>query len=292
MLIPSLLWTLVAGIYGSMVGSFLNVIIYRLPRDSLSIHRPKRSFCPACGTSIHWFDNLPIISYFKLRGQCRYCGGRISFQYPLVEILTFCLFALLTFKEIPGILEIGPHRLQNLGIFVVHLCVVSIVVVVTFIDLELQIIPDEITFSGMLIAPFACALMPLLQADSWFFGLLDSLNPHLASFLSSVGGALVGGGTLLLVGVLGKACLKRDALGLGDIKLMFFMGGLFGFEGALIIFFLGCAVGSLIGVPFRLLTKKQEIPFGPFLSFGVLMVVFMKSEILVFILVTWPSLFR
>ena len=290
MLVPVLLWSMVAGIYGSMVGSFLNVVIYRLPRESLSIARPRRSFCPACGTSISWFDNLPIISYFRLGGQCRFCGVKISIQYPLVEMLTFLLFFLLTFKEVRGILEIGPHRLQLTGIYVVHLCVVAVVVVVTFIDLELQIIPDEITFSGMFLAPLACALMPLLQEDSAFF--IYSLNPHLASFISSLGGALVGGGTLLLVGLIGKAALKRDALGLGDVKLMFFLGGLFGFEGALIIFFLGCAVGSLIGVPFRLLTKKQEIPFGPFLSFGAVMVVFFKTEILEFFLVTWPSLFR
>ncbi len=288
MLLPLLFWSFAALVFGAMVGSFLNVLIYRLPRDSLSIVRPKRSFCPVCGYAIPWYDNLPVYSYLRLAGQCRSCGSRISFRYPLVEALTALLFFSLTLREATGFLEIGPDRFTHLGVLFVHFYAASLMVVITFIDLEFQIIPDELTLSGAVLAPLLCALLPVLQQDSFLFA--ASLNPHAAAFLSSLSGALLGGGTLLLVGILGKAVLKRDALGLGDVKLMFFVGGLLGCEGALIVFFAGCAVGSLVGVPLRLLTGKREIPFGPFLAFGVLLVLFFKPEIWHFAGVTWPGI--
>ncbi|MFH2001911.1 MAG: prepilin peptidase [Planctomycetota bacterium] len=278
----------IAGVFGAMVGSFLNVFIYRLPRETLSVNKPRRSFCPLCGNAIPWYDNIPVISYFFiLSGKCRFCGSIISFRYPFVEILTLFLFAGLTLQEFDGAYGIGDIGLSGFAIWLVHLFLISAALVVTFIDLEFQIIPDEITYSGALLSPVICALLPKLQAESSLC--LEIWNPHLAGFISSLGGAFVGGGTLFFIGILGKAFLKREALGMGDVKYMIFVGGLLGWEGALLVFFLGCATGSLIGLPVRMLTGRQEIPFGPLLSLGVLLVIFFRSEMMDFLLVTWPS---
>jgi leader peptidase (prepilin peptidase)/N-methyltransferase len=280
-------WSFMGGVFGAVVGSYLNVIIYRLPREALTVGRPRRSYCPACGKFIPWYDNLPILSYLRLEGCCRYCGGRISSRYLWVEILTFLLFAALTFRWAPILLETGPDRLQWFGIYFLFLYLIATAIVVTFIDLEFKIIPNEITYLGMILAPLICTLLPRLQSESRLF--FPALNPNLAGLLSSLGGGLVGGGTLLVVGYLGKRILKREALGMGDVKLMFFVGGVFGWEGGLIVFFLGCLFGSLVGIPFRVLTGKQEIPFGPFLSLGLLVQVFFASEIMEFLIDRWPK---
>ena len=113
-------WSLVAAVFGAMVGSFLNVIIYRLPRESLAVNRPRRSFCPSCGSSIHWYANIPILSYIALSGQCRYCGAPISFRYPFVEALTLILFFLVALKEVGGILDGSQERYMLLGVLLVR----------------------------------------------------------------------------------------------------------------------------------------------------------------------------
>jgi leader peptidase (prepilin peptidase)/N-methyltransferase len=283
-------WSVVAGVFGAMVGSFLNVIIYRLPRESLAVNKPRRSFCPSCGSAIPWYDNIPILSFLSLGGHCRHCGAAIPFRYPFVEALTLVLFALLALKEVGPVLDGGPGKYALLAVLLVHLLVIAVTIAVTFIDLEFQIIPNEITFSGILFAPILSLFLPSLHHDSCLF--FESLNPHLAGLISSLAGAAVGGGTLYAVGLLGRLMLKREALGLGDVKYMMVVGGLFGADGVLLVFFIGCALGSLVGVPFRLITGRREIPFGPFLSLGVLLLVFFRPEILHFILHTWPEWFR
>lgn len=286
-----LFWTVVGGIFGALVGSFLNALIYRLPRASLSVFRPKRSFCPDCGSAIVWYDNLPVVSFVLLNGSCRSCGARISIQYPFVEVLTAVLYACLTYTLVWDLLEGGGGSLQLYGAYVLHLYFIAALVAVTFIDMEFQIIPDEINYSGMIIALLACAAFPALQEQSRLYQYLASgMNSHIASLLSSLSGALAGGGALLLVGYLGKVILKREALGMGDVKLMFFVGAMFGWEGVLWVFILGCALGSLVGVPYRIVTGKREIPFGPFLSSGALLVLFFQGAIRDFIFVTWPRL--
>jgi len=203
----------------------------------------------------------------------------------LVEALTSILFVCLTIGHAPDIINSGSERLQLLGIYIIQMYMLATVLVVTFIDLDFKIIPDEITYSGIVAAPLACALLPGLQENSSLF--IEALNAHLAGLISSLGGALVGGGTLLAVGWIGKAALKKEALGMGDVKFMAFVGGMFGWEGVLMVFVAGCAAGSIVGVPYRLITGKHEVPFGPFLSLGVVTVIFFRAEIIE-LLEEWP----
>jgi leader peptidase (prepilin peptidase)/N-methyltransferase len=196
-------------------------------------------------------------------------------------------FACLVLVKDPELTAAGVVRFEQFFIYVIYFFVLAALIAVTFIDLEFQIIPDEITYTGSLLAPLACTIFPFFQQNSAAF--LTSLEPHLAGLLSSLAGAMLGGGTLYAVGWLGKAILRREALGMGDVKLMVFVGGMFGIEGVLLVFFLGCALGSIVGIPLRALTGKQEIPFGPFLSFGVLLVMFFETQLMNFILVTWPE---
>lgn len=284
----SIFGCIVAGIFGAMVGSFLNVFIYRLPRETLSVNKPRRSFCPVCGNAIPWYDNLPIISYFLiLSGKCRFCGTAISLRYPFVEALTLVLFVILTYQKFDGAYGMSDIGLNGFAVWLIFLFLIASTVVVTFIDLEFQIIPDEITCTGALLSPIFCALLPEIQQESSLA--FAEWNPHLAGFVASLGGAFTGGGALLLVAWTGRALLKREALGMGDVKYMIFVGALLGWEGVLLVFFLGCALGSVIGLPFRMLTGKREIPFGPFLSLGVLLVIFFRQELLDFLLITWPE---
>jgi len=286
-------WIICAGMFGAVVGSFLNALIYRLPRESLSVAQPKRSFCPVCGKTIPWYDNLPIISYILLSGRCRFCGTRISLRYPLIEALTSSLFICLALAEKEQIFGYDPDRWRFVCIYILHLYFIAAAIAVTFIDIDFQIIPDEITFSGAIAAPIVCVIFPELQQHSGLHKLVvEYMNPHVASLISSIGGAVVGGGSLMIVGVLGKMILKKEALGMGDVKLMAFFGGFFGLECVLLIFFLGCAFGSVVGVPMRLLAKKQEIPFGPFLSIGAVLILFFREDIYDFICNKWLPLTR
>lgn len=281
---------IVAGIFGAMVGSFVNVLIYRLPRESLTVNKPRRSFCPACGTAIAWYDNIPILSYLRLAGKCRGCGTGISLRYPMVEILTALLFAGLVWVKEPANMEAQLSWGIHLGTYLVYFYVLAVIVAVTFIDLDFQIIPDELTYSGMAIALIASLLLPSLHEECGFY--LESLNPHLAGGLSALAGALLGGGTLYLVGVVGRVALKREALGMGDVKYMIFMGGILGAEGVLLVFFIGCALGSVVGLPVRFISGRREIPFGPFLSAGVVLLLFFRNELFGFFLETWPEWIR
>jgi len=288
--IPVYLEAVFAGAFGAVLGSFLNVLIYRLPRESLSPNHPRRSLCPACGAAIPWFDNIPVLSYLRLSGKCRACGARISLRYPLVEAATALLFAVWILVREGGY-DVEPTAGHwRLLYHLIHFYLFAVVIAVTFIDLDFQIIPDEITYSGMAAAPILCALVPGLQEYSFFF--CPRFEPHLASFLSSLAGGAAGGGSLWLVGLLGKAALRRDALGLGDVKYMAFMGAMVGAEGVLLVFFLGCALGSVVGLPLRLVKGRREIPFGPFLSLGVVLVLFFRTEMLEFLTKTWPEWVR
>ena len=292
--VPFLFLCIAAVLFGAVLGSFLNVLIYRLPRESLSILRPLRSYCPACGTPIPWYDNLPVISYVRLQGLCRRCGCPIPARYLLVEILTAGLVLALAFREGPGLLDRTGPLLVRWCVFGVHLYLTAVLVVTAFIDLEFRIIPDEITVTGMVLGPPVCLLLPALQARSGLFSLAaaQGLNPHLAALCSSLGGLLVGGGGLLLVGFLGRLLLRRDALGMGDVKFMAFAGAFLGWEGALLVFFLGCAAGSVVGLPLRLAFGRREIPFGPFLALGWVWVLHFQEAMVRFLTVKWPEIVR
>jgi len=280
----------IAGCFGAVIGSFLNVVIYRLPRESMTISKPTRSFCPSCGHSITWYENVPIISYLVLGGRCRACRQVISWRYPVVEGLCLLLFMALTFHEFDGLVTGGPQQIQLIAVYLCHLVLVMVALVVTFIDLEFQIIPNEINYGGVVIALILSPILPLLHShESLFSSLQGTMPAWSASLVTALVGAVVGASALLLVGIVGKWIFKKDAMGLGDVKFMAFMGAVFGWGGALTIFLLGCLVGAVVGLGYKLATRNQEIPFGPFLSVGMLVFMFFREEVYHFMFQTWPG---
>lgn len=317
---------LVLGLFGACVGSFLNVVIFRLPREDLSIAKPARSFCPRCRRLIPWHENVPILAWVLLGGRCRGCRGEIGVRYLLVEVLTAFLFGWWGRR----FLTLGIPGAEGIGLLAIGLLLIAICIVVTWIDIDWRIIPDEITITGMFAGPLLAAAVPRLHDSSWLFGRLLSagLERHLAAFASALVGLVVGGGTLWVVGVLGRVLFKpkeggeaTDAMGFGDVKFMAGVGALLGAESVLLVFFAGCVGGSfggvgnwLIGLPevlrevgrharrhgrsrrFTVGTamrlgwrRRRFIPFGPFLSAGVLAVFFWRGEMVRFLLHDWPA---
>jgi len=240
-----LLFSICSFILGAVVGSFLNVCICRLPRDESVVSPP--SHCPGCGYLIRWYDNIPLLSYLMLRGRCRGCGERISPRYPLVELLNALLSLALY-------LRFGP-TLAFCVLFV--LC--SALVAITFIDLEHQIIPDEISLSGIVLG-FVASFF--LAGHGW---------------LNSLLGILLGGGSLLLVAYGYQLLTGKEGMGGGDIKLLAMMGAFLGWRSIPFIIFVSSLAGSLIGISLMLIQKKDSklaIPFGPYLALGALLYVF------------------
>jgi leader peptidase (prepilin peptidase)/N-methyltransferase len=235
-----------AGLLGAVVGSFLNVVAYRLPRGE-SLSKP-RSRCPGCGTQIRAYDNIPILSWLFLRGRCRDCGEPISSRYPLVEAGTAVLCALVVVVK-------GVEWEALLGIVFVLL-----LVPISLIDLETRIIPNKLTYPGCLIAIAIVAAFAL-----------DELPEHL------IAGAAAGG--FLLV----AAIVKPAGMGMGDVKLAAMMGLFLG-RAVGPAMFAGLIAGSLIGavIMARHGTKegrKMTIPFGPYLALGGLVGLFFGGEI-------------
>jgi len=249
---------LIVFIFGAVVGSFLNVCIYRIPRN-LSIITPS-SRCPSCNIPIRPWDNIPIVSFILLGGKCRYCSAKISPRYPLVEALNAGMYVAVLWR-------------YGLGWdFAVYCALNSALVVITFIDLDFQIIPDTITLSGIPMGLFAGSFFlpdPFLRATA-------------LGFTSSLVGLLAGGGLYYLVAV-----LSRGGMGGGDIKLMAMVGALMGWKAVLLTTFLGSLTGSVIGLflmIFKGKGRKAKIPFGPFLALGTLITLFFGQEILIWYL--------
>jgi leader peptidase (prepilin peptidase)/N-methyltransferase len=287
-------FTIVASaVLGSIFGSFANVVIYRLPREGLSITKPKYSFCPKCGKSIRWYDNIPIVSYFILAGKCRYCKGKISPRYIVVEALSAFLFAY------------AAHRFAvkgDWGEFAVAAALCEALLICAFIDAEFRIIPDAIDIPGIAFAPIISFLVPSFIVSDFAktvqkLGLAYSpALPYSAydramAAAASVFGILTAAALTYAVGVLGKAVFKKEAMGFGDVKLMGMIGGFLGWQNAIVGFFLGCVVGAVVGVTLILTARRRDphIPFGPFLAIGAVIVLFHSKEILHFFLVTYPA---
>ena len=228
-----------AFIFGLILGSFLNVCIYRVPLHQ-SIVFPV-SHCCSCKKPIAFYDNIPLVSFFVLRGACRHCKAAISYQYPIVEFLT-------------GLLSLACMIKWGIGFsYAVSLAFCSALIVVTFIDLQHQIIPDVISLPGII-----CGL------------LLSLIIPSL-SFLDSLLGAALGGGSLLIVAGAYYLLTRQEGMGLGDVKLLAMMGAFLGWRSILFIIMLGSFTGALVGVVLMIKKKKDRryaIPFGPFLSLG------------------------
>jgi len=250
--------------FGACVGSFLNVCIYRIPRDE-SVVKP-RSHCPHCGTMIPWYLNIPVLSWLCLRGKCASCKGPISFRYTLVELLTALLFLAVFMKWAT------PHAIHMLPItqpFIVpvYWLFLAGLILGTFVDFEHFIIPDSVTIGGMLVGPILCALVPSLQSqDVWWRGLLSSCI-----------GLATGFGLLYAVAWIGEKAFKKEAMGFGDVKLMGAIGAFLGWQATLFTVFLSSLLGSICGLLLIALggaKMQSRIPFGPYLSAAAMIWVF------------------
>ena len=282
------LWVF-SGLFGLVVGSFLNVCIFRLPRNCMSIVKP-RSRCPKCLNWIAWYDNFPVVSWTLLGGKCRYCKNPISIRYTLVELLTGALFLYAGRRALYGVHD--PSWPQAVG-FALECWLLGAMIVCTFIDLEFRILPDEITLSWVVIGLAASAAFPFLHGWSGSVASGGSIvvrafhylpghglpfeirEPHVASLIAGALGAVAGGGSIWLVGVLGKLVFRKDAMGLGDVKYMAMIGSVLGWRGVLLTFVLACLTGSIFGIgKYAAVRKIGYVPFGPFLSLGALTMLF------------------
>ena len=243
-------------LFGLIIGSFLNVCIYRMPREK-SIIKP-RSYCPACKAPIAWYDNIPVLSYILLGGKCRHCKKLISLRYIIVEILT-AVVLVLAFIRWGFSIEFVAYSVLFCGL-----------IVATFVDFKFQIIPDEVSYTGMILGIAASIFFPLLHGASvWYMGLFKS-----------IAGLLAGGASIYLTGVVGKLIFKKDAMGGGDVKLMAMIGAFLGPAFAILVFFIAPFFGSVVGIIMKIKYKAEIIPYGPYLSLAAVVVAFLGKDIL------------
>ncbi|MGA2039276.1 MAG: prepilin peptidase [Bryobacteraceae bacterium] len=258
-------------LFGLLIGSFLNVCIYRWPRD-LSVVRP-RSYCPACEAPIAWYDNVPLGSFAILGGRCRHCKARISPRYPIVEALTGALFFLMVYRYGPT-LAAGKMCLFT-----------AMLVALLFTDLEERILPDEFTVwgtvAGLVLAVFVSPPGATAYALLWIFG-LDS-HGRISSVLAAVVSAGLPAGLLWGGGRLYRIARHREGLGLGDVKMVALLGCYLGLEAGLVALVIGSIAGSVVGLTYIKLTHKDastyELPFGTFLSGAALVVVIFSRQL-------------
>lgn len=245
--LPAWFFAVIGGLFGLVTGSFLNVCIVRLPRDE-SVVRP-RSRCPRCGRMIEWYDNIPVLSWLRLRGRCRGCGEPISVMYPLVELANGIIWGWMAWRF--G-LSLETLRGAIFG---------TLLLGIAMTDAREYIIPDEFSLGG-LVAGLG-------------FALLGGLGPFRTALIGAATGflllwAFAAGGTWLgrRMGMLGGEGQPDEAMGGGDIKMMAMIGAFLGWPGVFLTVFLGALLGSLIYVPLNLSGRKLLVPFGVFLALG------------------------
>ncbi len=251
----NLLLTLFAVLLGAVVGSFLNVVILRLPEENASIVFPG-SHCPLCGHQLSWWENLPLLSYALLRGKCRSCHAHISWQYPLVEAL-MALFSFLLWRQ---------FGLQcDFATFGIYFVFFAALLVIIFIDIHHQIIPDVISLPGIVL------------------GFLASFANSQVTWQDSGLGVLLGGGSLFVIAYGYALLAKRDGMGGGDVKFLGMIGAFLGWQSLLYVLFVSSLVGSVVGITAMICQRqgmKSRLPFGPFLAFGAMSWVLLHEEIL------------
>jgi len=263
--IPPVLIYIISGVFGAIIGSFLNVVIHRVPREESIVFPNSR--CPSCGATIAFYDNIPVLSYAVLGGRCRGCSIRISPRYPAVELLTAVLFVVVTWHD--GISVALPFDL----IFM------TAIVALVFIDAEHMILPDVITYPGMAFAVAARIAIPLLtktphfdDVPSLMQGTLAGMPIWVVSLVGAVIGALIGGGSLWLMGWTWEKLRGIEAMGLGDVKMMFMVGAYLGWRLTILTIFVGVLSGSLIGIVLMARQRERDmqmlLPFGVFLGLG------------------------
>lgn len=268
--IPGLPWSLalvLVAALGAIIGSFLNVVIHRLPREESIVFPNSR--CPSCGKAIKAYDNIPLISWIILRGRCRSCRAVISARYPAVEFLTALLFGAVFLRD--GLTFALPF----------NLVFVSMLVALVFIDAEHMLLPNAITYPGIGFAVVARLAIPFLMGAPYF----DDLGPVLfskfpgwpiwaVSIVGAIIGALAGGGTLWLVGWAWERLRGIEAMGLGDVKMMLMVGAFLGWRLTVLTIFLAVTSGSITGL-FLMIKRRErnlqmELPFGIFLGIGAI----------------------
>lgn len=226
-----------AFIFGAAIGSFLNVCIFRIPAEE-SIVRPL-SQCPHCHHPIRFYDNIPIISFILLRAKCRDCDEKISWRYPLVELITG-LLALLLFMKFGLTLD-----------FLVYFIFTAVLITISFIDLDHQIIPDVLSLPGI---PIFFLLAVFVVKVPW---------------MEAAIGLLIGGGVLFAIAFVYEFITKREGMGGGDIKLLGMIGGFLGWKSLIFILLVSSVLGAIVGISVMVIKKqdmKYAVPFGPFLS--------------------------
>jgi leader peptidase (prepilin peptidase)/N-methyltransferase len=257
-----MLLTLIAGLFGLLIGSFLNVCIHRWPRD-LSVVRP-RSGCPSCDRLIAWYDNVPILSYLILGARCRHCQARIAWRYPAVEFLTALCFAWFASRY-----GLTPETAK-------YCIFAALLIGLIFSDLETLILPDEFNLGGLLIGLGFAPFVPV--PDSTFALVSDiagyPLGPRAASLAEAAFGAALPAGTLWLLGWIFEKVRHKEGLGFGDVKMIAMVGAFLGLQGALVTVIVGSLAGSIIGLTYIKLTGKDPstfpLPFATFLGAAAL----------------------
>lgn len=251
-----IIFSSVVFLFGMIIGSFINVCIYRIPRDE-SIWHP-RSHCPKCGRLIHWYDNIPILSFVLLRGRCRSCGHKISQKYPFVELLTGLSFFLLAEKYAFQI---------SLPIY---LYFTFVLITISGIDFSSRIIPDVFSFSliivGLLFSPFNIQLAP-----SWHMRLINSAIGGVTGFV-----------LLFFISYAGGKIMRQEVMGGGDIKLLAGIGAILGVHKTISTLFIAALIGSAAGIFLMInkkMNRKEYMPFGPFLAAGSYINLFLPDDI-------------
>lgn len=226
------------GLFGLVIGSFLNVVIHRLPRQVPFLKG--RSVCPHCNAQLKWYHNIPALSFALLRGRCAFCRGRISCRYPAVEIINALFYVYFYWR-------FGFSL--NFGIFAF---LASVLLVIFFIDLDFQIIPDVITLPGMTL------------------GLAVSLLPGGIGPVDALIGLLVGGGALYLIAILGDWLFKKESMGGGDVKMAAMLGAFLGWQKIILIFISSAVIGLVVSLVIMIFSARvretRVVPFGPFLA--------------------------
>lgn len=266
-----MIFALLAFVAGLLIGSFLNVCIFRLPRD-LSVVTPARSFCPECEKTIAWYDNIPVFSYLVLGGRCRQCKARIPVRYLLVEVATGAAFAICV---------------ASLGLSIAALkysIYSAIMIALVASDLEERILPDEFTLGGTLVG---VAFAPFVPLEHYFAAMLIpfSWGERWQSLGESVFAAVVGSGAIWLVGWLYEKLRHREGLGFGDVKMIAMIGAFVGLRLSLMTLILASIAGSVLGLAYIKLTHKDastyELPFGSFLGATALLIALWSNVIAV-----------
>ncbi|MBN2163885.1 MAG: prepilin peptidase [Pontiellaceae bacterium] len=244
-------------LFGACWGSFLNVCIYRIPAE-LSVVKP-RSRCPKCMTNLAWRDNIPIFGWLALGGKCRYCKVPISPRYPIIETITAILFTLVWLR-FPFEWVVLPYWVLVFGLLLGSM-----------VDIDEMWIPDRCTIGGMIIGPIFSFLLPAMHGT----------DSHLAGLIRSLSGMALGFGLLWAIAILGKLIFRKDAMGFGDVKLMGALGAFFGLQSIPFIVFVSSLLGSVIGISFIVMGKKEwqsRIPFGPYIALAALVWLLGGSE--------------